>query len=102
VKNMNQLMKQAQLMQARMAEAQRELAETPFTGEAGGGVVKVTLNGAQDLLAVKIEPAALEGSDAELLEDLITAAFRAAQAAARQAGEEKLGGLTGGLGLPGF
>jgi DNA-binding YbaB/EbfC family protein len=102
VKNMNQLMKQAQQMQARMAELQRELAETPFTGEAGGGVVKVTLSGGQDLLAVKIEPAALEGGDAELLEDLITAAFRAAQTAARQASEEKLGGLTGGLGLPGF
>lgn len=102
MKNLNQLMKQAQQMQTRMAELQRELAETPFTGEAGGGVVSVTLNGAQELLAVKIAPAALADGDAELLEDLITAAFRAAQNAARQASEEKLGGLTGGLGLPGL
>lgn len=101
MKNLNQLMKQAQQMQTRMAELQRELAETPFTGEAGG-VVSVTLNGAQELLAVKIAPAALADGDAELLEDLITAAFRAAQTAARQASEEKLGGLTGGLGLPGL
>ena len=101
MKNMNQLMKQAQQMQARMAELQRELAETPFTGEAGG-VVKVTMNGAQDLLEVKIDPAALEDADAEMLEDLITAAFRAAQGAARAASEEKLGGITGGMGLPGF
>ncbi|MBM4117702.1 YbaB/EbfC family nucleoid-associated protein [bacterium] len=101
MKNLNQLMKQAQQMQTRMAELQRELAETPFTGEAGG-VVQVTLSGAQELLAVKIAPAALTDGDAELLEDLITAAFRAAQAEARRASEEKLGGLTGGLGLPGL
>lgn len=101
MKNMNQLMKQAQQMQARMAEVQRELAETPFNGEAGG-VVTVVLNGAQELLEVKIDPAALEDADAEMLEDLITAAFRAAQSSARAASEEKLGGLTGGMGLPGF
>ena len=101
MKNMNQLMKQAQQMQARMAEAQRELAEMPFTGEAGG-VVTVTLSGAQDLLSISIDPTALADGDAELLEDLITAAFRAAQDAARKASEEKLGGLTGALGLPGF
>ncbi len=100
--NMNQLMKQAQKMQAKMAAAQEELAATPFTGQAGGGIVSVTLTGAMDLQEVKIAPEAFEDGDAEMLEDLVTAAFRAAQDAARKASEDKLGGLTGGLGLPGF
>ena len=102
MKNMNQLMKQAQKMQAEMAATQEELARTPFTGQAAGGMVSVTLNGAMDLLEVKIAPEALAAGDAELLEDLVTAAFRGAQEGARKASEDKLGGLAGGMGLPGL
>jgi len=102
MKNMNQLMKQPQKIQAEMAAAQDELARTPFTGQSGGGIVTVTLTGAMDLQEIKIAPEALEDADAEMLEDLLTAAFRAAQETARKASEEKLGGLTGGMGLPGF
>jgi DNA-binding YbaB/EbfC family protein len=102
MKNLNQLMKQAQQMQSRMAEVQKELAEAEFTGQAGGGMVSVTLSGAMELRRVRIEPEALADGDAEMLEDLVTAAFRAAQDAAQKASAEKMGPLAGGMGLPGF
>ncbi len=102
MKNLNQLMKQAQQMQAQMAAAQKELAESSFTGQSGGGLVSVTLSGAMELREVKIDPEALSDADAEMIEDLVTAAFRAAQDDARRASEEKLGPLAGGLGLPGM
>jgi len=99
---LDQLMKQAQQMQAQMAAIQKELAESSFSGQAGGGLVTVTLKGSMELEEVKIAPQALEGGDAEMLEDLLMAAFRAAQDAVRKASEEKLGPMTRGLGLPGF
>ena len=100
--NLNKLMKQAQQMQAQMAAAQAELAAASFTAEAAGGMVAVTLTGAMELESVKIAPEVLADGDAEMLEDMITAAFRAAQDRVRKASEEKLGPLTGGLGLPGM
>lgn len=102
MKNLNQLMKQAQQMQARMAEVQKELAEAEFTGQAGGGMVSVTLSGAMELRRVRIAPEVLADADAEMLEDLVTAAFRAAQDAAQKASAEKMGPLAGGMGLPGL
>jgi hypothetical protein len=102
MKDLNQLMKQAQQMQARMADLQRELAESSFSGQAAGGLVRVTLSGTMELREIKIDPAALADADAEMLEDLLTAAFRAAQDEVRKASEAKLGPLAGGLGLPGF
>jgi DNA-binding YbaB/EbfC family protein len=100
--NLNKLMKQAQQMQAQMAAAQAELAVASFTAEAAGGMVSVTLTGGMDMQAVKIAPEAIADGDAEMLEDMITAAFRAAQESVRKASEEKLGPLTGGMGLPGM
>ena len=102
MKNLNKLMKQAQDMQTRMAVVQKELAETSFTGQAGGGLVSLTLSGAMDLRELKIDPEVLADADAEMLEDLITAAYRAAQESVSRASEEKLGPLAGGFGLPGI
>jgi len=102
MKKLDQLMKQAQQMQAQMAAIQQELAESDFTGQAGGGLVSVTLKGDMGLSEVKISPEAFADGDAEMLEDLVTAAFRAAQEAVRKASEAKLGPLTGGMGLPGL
>ena len=107
--NLNQLMKQAQKMQQQMASAQAELAETEVTGTAGGGLVTVTMRGSGEVLSVKIDPSAVDPDDVETLEDLVLAALHNAAEQARQLTEAKmgplaagLGGLGGGLGLPGM
>jgi len=107
--NLQQLMKQAQKMQQQMAEAQAELAEAEVTGTAGGGLVTVTAKGTGDVTAVKIDPKAVDPDDVETLEDLVLAAIHNAMEAVRDLTEEKmgpltsgLGGLGGGLGIPGF
>ncbi|HEY3151504.1 MAG TPA: YbaB/EbfC family nucleoid-associated protein, partial [Candidatus Binatia bacterium] len=71
---MGNLLKQAQEMQARMAKIQEELGQKTVEGSAGGGMVQVTVNGQFNLVAVKIEPSVINGSEKEMLEDLILAA----------------------------
>ena len=103
--NLQQLMKQAQKMQQRMAVAQAELAEAEVTGTAGGGLVTVTASGAGEVKTVKIDPKVVDPDDVETLEDLVLAAVRNANEAVRVLTEEKMGPVTGGmggLGLPGF
>jgi nucleoid-associated protein EbfC len=107
--NMQQLMKQAQKMQQQLAAAQAELAEAEVTGTAGGGLVTVTIAGTGEVTAVKIDPQAVDPDDVETLEDLVLAAIHNASEAVREMTEQKmgpltagLGGLGGGLGLPGF
>lgn len=73
--NMQQMMKQAQKMQEQLRKAQEELEESELDGESGGGMVTVTVNGKKKLLRVSIKPEALEDGDAEMLEDLIMAAY---------------------------
>lgn len=107
--NMQQLMMQAQKMQAQLAAAQEELAAAEVTGTAGGGLVSVVVTGGGELVALTIDPKAVDPEDVETLQDLIVAAFRDARRAAEELAEQKmgpltagLGGLGGGLGLPGF
>jgi DNA-binding YbaB/EbfC family protein len=107
--NLQQLMKQAQKMQEQLATAQAELAEAEVTGTAGGGLVTVVVSGSGEVKSVKIDPSAVDPDDVETLEDLVLAAVHNASEAARKLTEEKmgpvtggLGGLGGGLGLPGF
>jgi DNA-binding YbaB/EbfC family protein len=107
--NLQQLMKQAQKMQQQVADAQAELAEAELTGTAGGGLVTVTIKGTGEVTAVKIDPKAVDPDDVETLEDLVLAAFHNATEAQRELTEQKmgplaagLGGLGGGLGIPGF
>jgi DNA-binding YbaB/EbfC family protein len=103
--NLQQLMKQAQKMQRQMVAAQEELAAAEVTGTAGGGLVTVTLSGAGQVKAVKIDPKVVDPEDVETLEDLVLAAIRNAHEEVQRLAEEKLGpltGLAGGLGLPGF
>jgi DNA-binding YbaB/EbfC family protein len=102
-------MKQAQKMQQQVASAQEQLAETELTGTAGGGLVTVTITGTGEVTAVHIDPKAVDPDDVETLEDLVLAALHNAAEAVRELTEEKmgpltsgLGGLGGGLGLPGF
>jgi DNA-binding YbaB/EbfC family protein len=95
---MQQLMKQAQKMQAQMLSAQQELAETEVSGSAGGGVVMATVTGSGEVLSVKIKPEAVDPDDVESLEDLVVAAIRDATRAAAELTEQKIGPLTQGMG----
>ncbi|MBM3542512.1 MAG: YbaB/EbfC family nucleoid-associated protein [Alphaproteobacteria bacterium] len=98
MKNFGQMMKQAQQLQAKMAEMQEELGALEVTGGAGGGMVAVTLNGKGEARRVKIDPSLM--GEVEVLEDLLVAAFNDAKGKAEAMMAEKMAGLTGGLALP--
>ena len=93
------MMKQLQQMQAKMARVQEQLAEVMVTGSAGGGVVTVTVDGHQNVQGVTIEAEALE-EGAELLSDLVLAAIKDAMEQSRAQAATKMVQLTAGLGLP--
>ncbi len=96
--NIAQLMQQAQKMQEDMQRAQEELARLEVVGNAGGGMVEVTLSGRMECRKVRIDPAVL--SDPEMAEDLVAAAFNDAVNKANAASQEKLGAATAGMQLP--
>ncbi len=100
MKNLGNLMKQAQEMQAKMGEMQERLAELTVTGAAGGGMVAVTLNGKSEMKGIRIDPSLLNGDEGEILEDLIVAAHADAKHKAEQRMAEEMKELTGGLNLP--
>jgi len=93
------LMKQAQKMQEDMQKAQAELADMEVEGQAGGGMVKVTMNGRHELRRVNIDDS-LMGDDKDMLEDLIAAAVNDAVRRIEQTSNEKMSGLTSGMNLP--
>jgi DNA-binding YbaB/EbfC family protein len=101
MKNLGQLMKQAQQMQQKMAEMQAELEAVEMTGIAGGGMVQLTLNGKGDLKRLKIDKGVVDPDETEVLEDLIVAAFNDARAKVNVHTESEMQKLTGGLALPG-
>lgn len=94
------LMKQAQKMQADMARVQEELANMEVTGQAGGGLVTVVMTGRHDLKRVSIDDTVMR-DDKEMLEDLIAAAVNDAVRQLEKTSQEKMGGVTAGLNLPG-
>src|SRR5437868_13460110 len=99
--NIGALVKQAQEMGGKMQAIQDELKTKKATGAAGGGLVEVDVNGLSDVLAVRIDPSLVEKGEREMIEDLLPAAFNAAQAKAKQMHAEALQGLTGGLPIGG-
>ncbi len=99
---MANLQKMAQQMQQEMLRIQGELETTEVSGSAGGGVVNATVTGKQELVSVTIDPAAVDPSDVEMLQDLIVAAVNDALRASRELAEQKMGAVTGGLRLPGM
>lgn len=101
MKNLGQLMKQAQQMQQKMAEMQAELESVEMTGVAGAGMVQLTLNGKGDMKGLKIDKSVVDPADTEVLEDLIVAAFNDARAKVNAHAESEMQKLTGGLALPG-
>ena len=96
--NIAQLMQQAQKMQENLQRAQEELANLEVTGNAGGGMVTVTLTGKMECRKVRIDPSAFE--DAEMADDLIAAAFNDAVNKANAASQEKMGAATAGMPMP--
>ena len=106
--DLSSLMAQAQQMQQRLMAAQEELAQAQVVGTAGGGLVKATVTGAGEVIALEIAPAAIDPTDAEGLSDLVLAAIKDANRAAAELQQQAMGPLaeglggTGGLGLPGM
>lgn len=100
LKNLGNILKQAQKMQGEMAKIQEKLAETTVVGQAGGGMVEVTMDGKQEVRRVRIDPEVVNKDDVELLEDIIAAAFNDAQKKVAQLTQEGLSKIAGGLNLP--
>lgn len=100
--NMNQMLKQAQKMQADMAALQEDLEAREYTATSGGGMVEVTVDGKHLIKSIKINPDAVDPDDAEMLEDLITVAVNEAIENAIKTSEQEMGAITGGLNMPGL
>jgi len=100
MKNIPGMLKKAQELQAKMGAIQAELKTKEMVGSSGQGKVKITMNGSQDVVKVSIDPEVIKPEEADLLEDLVLAAFHDARAKVTKMVEEEMGRLTGGLGLP--
>ncbi len=100
MKNLSNMLKEAQKLQQRMAELQQRLAETTMEGRAGGGLVTVVMSGKGELKKVKIDKSLLDPNEVEILEDLIVAAANDAKAKLEAHLAEEMQKMTGGLGLP--
>ena len=96
------MMNQVQKLQEKLAKAQEELGNLTLEASSGGGVVTVTIDGQQNIQSVKISPEVVNSDDVELLEDLVLTAVREAIAKSQEAASQSLGGLTGGLKIPGL
>jgi DNA-binding YbaB/EbfC family protein len=98
--DLTKMMKQAQELQGRMQKLQEDLAALEVEGQSGGGLVKVKLNGKLEALGLKVDPSLIKPEEAEILEDLIVAAFQDAKRKAEAAVQAKMQEITGGLALP--
>ncbi len=101
-KNINKLIKQAQKVQAQVMKAQEDLQKKEVEGSAGGGMVKVVLNGANQLVTIKIDPEVVDPKDVEMLEDLIMAAHSSAMEKIKEMSDSTFGNITGGMNIPGL
>ena len=99
--NMQQMMKQARKMQEQLAAAQENIAQSTVDASAGGGMVKVTVNGEMQITSLKIDPEALDPEDVEL-EDMVTAAVNEALRGVGDLANRQMGAITGGLNIPGM
>jgi nucleoid-associated protein EbfC len=100
MKDIMKLMKQAGEIQGRMQKMQEDLAALEVEGQSGGGLITVKLNGKMEPRSIKIDPSLIKPDDAEMLEDLILAAFQDAKGKAEAAVQAKMQEITGGLPLP--
>ena len=102
MKNMGNLMKQAQKLQSKMLQMQEELAQRTVEASAGGGMVKVVVNGRQQIVSVQIEKDVVDPEDVEMLQDLVQAAVNDALARSQEMVNAEMSKLTGGLSIPGL
>jgi DNA-binding YbaB/EbfC family protein len=100
--NMQQIMRQARKMQEQLAAAQEGLKDIEVSASAGGGMVKVTATADGMLSSITIDPDALDPEDVDLIQDTILAAVNEALSSAREAADQQMGAVTGGMGLPGM
>ena len=100
--NMQQMRKQARKMQEQLAAAQENIAQSTVDASAGGGMVKVTVNGEMQITSLKIDPEALDPEDVEMLEDMVTAAVNEALRGVGDLANRQMGAITGGLNIPGM
>jgi len=100
--NIQKMLQQAQRMQSQLAETQAELAKKTVEASVGGGKVRVTANGAAEVLSIKIDPAVVDPQDVEFLEDLVLTGVKQALDDAKKAAAEEMKKVTGGLNIPGL
>ena len=100
--NIGNIMKQAQKVQERIAEVQRDLVNKKVEASSGGGMVTVTANGRQEILSIKIDPSVVSMQDVEMLEDLVLAAVNEALRKSQEIITEEMSKVTGGLKIPGL
>ncbi len=101
-KGLGNIMKQAQQMQQKMARMQEELQTREVEASAGGGMVTATVNGAQQLVALKMEPSVIDPEDVEMLQDLVLAAVNEALKKSQAMAQEEMSKITGGMNIPGL
>jgi len=102
MKGMNEMLRQAQIMQRKMTEAQDGLKAKEVEASSGGGMVTVKVTGAQEVTEVLIEPSVMESGDVEMLQDLVMTAANEALKKSKDMMEEAMKGVTGGLSIPGM
>jgi hypothetical protein len=100
--NIGQIAKMAQQMQTQMAQAQAELREMTLEATAGGGAVRVVMTGAQEVRQIEIDPAAIDPTEVEMLQDLVMAAVNDAIARSKELERDRMASVAGGMGLPGL
>ncbi len=98
-KQLGNIMRQAQKMQERLAEVQKELAKKTCEASSGGGMVTAVVNGSQELVSIKIDPSVVDPGDVEMLEDLVVAAVNEAFKRSKQMVSDEMAKITSGLGL---
>ena len=102
MKDLSKMLKQLQQAQSKMMEVQEELAAKSVEGSAGGGMIKVVINGRHEVLSVKIDPTVVDPGDVEMLEDLVTAAVNYAHSRVDAMIRSDMGRVTGGFPMPGM
>ncbi len=102
MKDIGKLLKQAQQVQAKMAELQEKLAERTVEASAGGGMVTIVMNGRHEIASIKIDPEVVDPSDVEMLEELVVAAVNEARSKVDEMIKAEMSTLTGGLAIPGL
>lgn len=102
MRNMNDILRQASVMQNKIAKLQQEMGDRTVEASSGGGMVKAVVNCKQELMSLVIDPKALEGGDVEMLQDLVTTAVNEGLRVAKATMDREMGAITNGIRLPGI